>query len=72
MRDGSLLDEDENHEDSPSSALIVPSDQSSEFRHRRSSSKWNDELSPAGSTVTESTQVIFHALALPSDHTVEF
>lgn len=56
VRDGSLLDEDENHEDSPSSALIVPSDQSSEFRHRRSSSKWNDELSPAGSTVTESTQ----------------
>lgn len=56
VRDGSLLDEDENHKDSPSSTLIVPSDQSSEFRHRRSSSKWDDELSPAGSTVTESTQ----------------
>ncbi|KAG5547839.1 hypothetical protein RHGRI_013503 [Rhododendron griersonianum] len=56
LRDGSLLDEDENHKDSPSSALIVPSDHSSEFRHRRSSSKWNDELSPAGSTITESTQ----------------
>ncbi|KAE9448282.1 hypothetical protein C3L33_19830, partial [Rhododendron williamsianum] len=57
LRDGSLLDEDENHKDSPSSALIVPSDHSSEFRHRRSSSKWNDELSPAGSTITESTQL---------------
>ncbi|KAI8554198.1 hypothetical protein RHMOL_Rhmol05G0080200 [Rhododendron molle] len=56
LRDGSSLDEDENHKDSPSSALIVPSDHSSEFRHRRSSSKWNDELSPAGSTITESTQ----------------
>lgn len=33
-----------------------PSDPSYEFKHRRSSSKWSEELSPTGSTVTESLQ----------------
>ncbi|KAK9287325.1 hypothetical protein L1049_015740 [Liquidambar formosana] len=52
--DGSLIAESE--KDSPSSALVVPSDPSFDFKHRRSSSKWNEELSPASSAVTESTQ----------------
>uniref|UniRef100_A0A5B7A9E3 Putative kinesin-related protein 11 isoform X1 n=1 Tax=Davidia involucrata TaxID=16924 RepID=A0A5B7A9E3_DAVIN len=56
LRDGSLLTESENQKDYPSSALAFPSDPSYEFKHRRSSSKWNDEFSQAGSTVTESTQ----------------
>ena len=56
-RDGSLLIKGENPKDSLSSALAVPSDHSDEFKYRGSSNKWNDELSPAGSTVTESTQV---------------
>lgn len=54
-REGPLPAENEN-QDSPSSALAVPSDMTCDFRHRRSSSKWNEELSPASSTVTESTQ----------------
>ncbi|GMP48143.1 hypothetical protein CsSME_00015603 [Camellia sinensis var. sinensis] len=56
LHDGSLHIESENHKDSPSSALLASSDHSNEFKHRRSSSKWNDELSPTASTVTESTQ----------------
>ncbi|XP_052193682.1 kinesin-like protein KIN-7D, mitochondrial [Diospyros lotus] len=56
LHNGSLLIENENHKDSPSSALAVPSDPSDDARHRRSLSRPNDELSPAGSTVTESTQ----------------
>ncbi|XP_057496851.1 kinesin-like protein KIN-7D, mitochondrial isoform X1 [Actinidia eriantha] len=55
-RDGSLLVEGENPKDSLSSALAVPSDHSDEFKYTGSSNKWNDELSPTGSTVTESTQ----------------
>ncbi|KAA8536054.1 hypothetical protein F0562_028532 [Nyssa sinensis] len=55
LRDGSLLVESENQKDYPSSALAVPSD-TYEFKHTRSFSKWNNELSQAGSTVTESTQ----------------
>ncbi|GFY94971.1 kinesin motor family protein [Actinidia rufa] len=55
-RDGSLLVKGENPKDSLSSPLAVPSDHSDEFKYRGSSNKWNDELSPAGSTVTESTQ----------------
>ncbi|GAB4837854.1 Kinesin-like protein KIN-7D, mitochondrial [Ancistrocladus abbreviatus] len=51
FRDGSVLVETENHKDSPSSAMA---DISGDSRHKRSSSKWNDELSPASSTVTES------------------
>lgn len=50
LREGSLLVEGDNLKDSPSSALTVPS-------HRRSSSKWNEDLSPTSSSITESTQV---------------
>ncbi|KAK2978273.1 hypothetical protein RJ640_017124 [Escallonia rubra] len=56
LRDGSLLMDSENQKGSPSSVLGDPSDPSCEFKHRRSSSRWNDDLSPAGSTITESTQ----------------
>ena len=55
-REGPLPAENENQKDSPSSALAIPSDLTCDFKHRRSSSKWNEELSPASSTVTESTQ----------------
>ncbi|XP_059654085.1 kinesin-like protein KIN-7D, mitochondrial isoform X3 [Cornus florida] len=56
LRNGSLLVDSENQKDSSSSALAVLSDPSYEFKHRRSSSKRNDELSAASSTITESTQ----------------
>ncbi|XAR72777.1 Plus-end-directed kinesin ATPase [Bertholletia excelsa] len=55
--DGSLVVENEIHTESPSSALAVPSDNSNGLGHTRSSSKWNGELSPAGSSVTESAQL---------------
>ncbi|KAI4297650.1 hypothetical protein L6164_037532 [Bauhinia variegata] len=51
LRDGSLLIEGESQKD----ASTMPSDQSHDFRHRRSSSRWNEELSPTSSTITEST-----------------
>ncbi|KAL2477120.1 Kinesin motor family protein [Forsythia ovata] len=54
-RDGSLLIDGDN-QDSPSSALSMSSDAYASI-HRRSSSKWNDNLSQAGSTITETTQV---------------
>nr|POF06708.1 kinesin-like protein kin-7d, mitochondrial [Quercus suber] len=57
--DGSLLLEGENQKDSASSALAASADVPYDFKHRRSSSKsskWNEELSPSGSTITESTQ----------------
>ncbi|KAM1457139.1 hypothetical protein ACFX13_035210 [Malus domestica] len=57
VRDGPLLLEGENQKESPSSASTVPSDMASDFRHKRSSSRWNEELSPAGGTITDSTQV---------------
>ncbi|XP_057788468.1 kinesin-like protein KIN-7D, mitochondrial isoform X1 [Salvia miltiorrhiza] len=44
----------ENQKDS-SSALTIPSD-AYHFKHRRSSSKWNDDISQAGSTLTETTR----------------
>lgn len=53
LRDGSLLMDSENQKDSPSSVLGTDP---YEFKHRRSSSKWNDDLSTGGSTITESTQ----------------
>lgn len=56
VRDGPLLLESENQKESPSSASAVPSDLANDFRHKRSSSRWNDDLSPASSTITESTQ----------------
>ncbi|XP_010271503.1 PREDICTED: kinesin-like protein KIN-7D, mitochondrial [Nelumbo nucifera] len=56
LREGSpLLVEGEN-QNSPSSALSVPSIPSYDAKHRRSSSKWNEELSSISSSVTESTQ----------------
>ncbi|GAB4831701.1 hypothetical protein Ancab_005713 [Ancistrocladus abbreviatus] len=51
--DGSLHVEADNHKDSPSSAIA---DASGDSRHKRSSSKWKDDLSPANSTVMESNQ----------------
>ncbi|PIA57112.1 hypothetical protein AQUCO_00600086v1 [Aquilegia coerulea] len=51
-----LLGESESQRDSPSSVFSVPSDPSFDLRHRRSSSKWNEEHSPVISSVTESTQ----------------
>ncbi|GLT86165.1 hypothetical protein SLE2022_043230 [Rubroshorea leprosula] len=54
-QDGSLLTDSENQKDS-SSAATHTSDLSYDFKHRRSSSRRNGELSPTGSTVTESTQ----------------
>ncbi|KAI3446164.1 hypothetical protein Pfo_002829 [Paulownia fortunei] len=55
LRDGSLKLDGENLKDSSSSALTIPSD-AYHFKHRRSSSKWNDDISQAGSTITETTQ----------------
>ncbi|VFQ82942.1 unnamed protein product [Cuscuta campestris] len=49
LREGSLLIDHENQNN--------PSSETSGFNHRRSSSKWNDDSSQAGSTITESTQV---------------
>lgn len=54
-QEGSLLESD-NQKESLSSASGAPTDVSYEFKHRRSSSRWNEELSPSGSTITESTQ----------------
>ncbi|KAL2512334.1 Kinesin motor family protein [Abeliophyllum distichum] len=54
VRDGSLLPDGEHQKDSLSSAF-VPTDAYC-FNHRRSSSKWNDDISQAGSTITETTQ----------------
>ncbi|XP_034902359.1 kinesin-like protein KIN-7D, mitochondrial isoform X2 [Populus alba] len=56
LREGALLAENENQKDSPSSASLIASDLTYEFKHRRSSSMWNEKLSPASSTVTESAQ----------------
>ncbi|KAL4352716.1 hypothetical protein GQ457_06G002090 [Hibiscus cannabinus] len=47
----------ENKKDPPSPIAVLASDPSFEFKHRRSSSRTNYELSPTSSTVTESTQV---------------
>ncbi|KAI3448002.1 hypothetical protein Pfo_004667 [Paulownia fortunei] len=55
LHDGSLKREGENQKDSPSSALTIASD-AYNSKHRRSSSKWNDDISQAGSTTTETTQ----------------
>nr|KYP64922.1 Kinesin-related protein 11 [Cajanus cajan] len=51
LRDGKLV-ENESQKD-PSA---VSSDVLHDVRHKRSSSRWNEEFSPASSTVTESTQ----------------
>ncbi|XVE67034.1 hypothetical protein DITRI_Ditri08aG0127800 [Diplodiscus trichospermus] len=56
QEDGTLLIDSENQKDSPSLVSAPASDPSYEFKHRRSSSRRNDEFSPTGSTVTDSTQ----------------
>lgn len=53
LHDGSVKLDGENQKDS--SALTIPSN-AYHFKHRRSSSKWNDDISQAGSTLTETTQ----------------
>ncbi|KAL2469337.1 Kinesin motor family protein [Forsythia ovata] len=53
--DGSLLLDGENQKDSSSSAFSIPLDVN-DFKHRRSSSKWNDDISQADSVLTETTQ----------------
>lgn len=56
LREGPLLLEGDNQKDSMSSASAAPADSSFDFKHRRSSSKWSEELSTSGSAITESTQ----------------
>ncbi|KAF9676069.1 hypothetical protein SADUNF_Sadunf09G0100100 [Salix dunnii] len=57
LREGASLAENDNQKDSPSSSSsLIASDLTCEFKHRRSSSKWNEELSTASSTVTETNQ----------------
>ncbi|GMH02785.1 hypothetical protein Nepgr_004624 [Nepenthes gracilis] len=53
FRDNSLVREMENKKESPSSTVV---DASGDWRQTRSSSKWNDQLSPAGSTVSGSNK----------------
>lgn len=50
-----LLIDDENQKDSPSLVSALVTDPCYEFKHRRSSSRRNDEFSPASRTLTEST-----------------
>ncbi|XP_028793548.1 kinesin-like protein KIN-7D, mitochondrial [Neltuma alba] len=52
IRHDSLLTDSENKKD----ASLISSDLSNDARHRSSLSKWNEELSPTSSTITESTQ----------------
>ncbi|XP_024030092.1 kinesin-like protein KIN-7D, mitochondrial [Morus notabilis] len=52
LREGSLFGEGDGQRDSQ----ILASDSSNDLKHRRSSSRWNEELSPTSSTITESTQ----------------
>ncbi|XWS08390.1 hypothetical protein CRYUN_Cryun41cG0075800 [Craigia yunnanensis] len=54
--DGTLLIDSDNQKDSPFSIAALASDPSYEFKHRISSNRRNDELSPTITTVTESTQ----------------
>ncbi|XP_051132720.1 kinesin-like protein KIN-7D, mitochondrial [Andrographis paniculata] len=57
LRDSSVKLNDENQkESSPSSALTITSD-AHEFKHIRSFNKWTDDISQAGSTMTETTHV---------------
>ncbi|XP_043712622.1 kinesin-like protein KIN-7D, mitochondrial isoform X2 [Telopea speciosissima] len=56
LREGSqLLVEGQNQ--TPSSTILVPLDTPNDLRHKRSSSKWNEELSPINNSITESAQV---------------
>lgn len=64
--DSSLLIDGENQKD--------PSADTSDLKHRRSSSKWNDDISQVGNAITESAQVGEHiivfscGLKLPMPH----
>ncbi|GAA0149458.1 microtubule binding motor protein [Lithospermum erythrorhizon] len=55
LRDGTLLIEGENHNDSATSISVTPSD-GYDFNYKRSSSLFNDELSQVGSRMGESFQ----------------
>lgn len=55
VHNGSLKLYKENQNDSPSSGLTTSSD-AYIVKHRRSSSKWNEDISQAGSTISEATQ----------------
>ncbi|KAL7125417.1 hypothetical protein ABFS83_14G115800 [Erythranthe nasuta] len=55
LHDGSIKIDGGNEKDSPSSALTITSS-IYDFKHQRSSSKWNDDISQVGSTMTETTQ----------------
>ncbi|KAH6804224.1 Kinesin motor family protein [Perilla frutescens var. frutescens] len=54
LHDGSVKLDGESQKDS-SSALTISSD-AYHFKHRRSFSKWNDDILQSGSTITETTQ----------------
>ncbi|KAG8473685.1 hypothetical protein CXB51_035987 [Gossypium anomalum] len=54
--DGTILIDSENKKGSLSSLEALASDPSYEFKHRRSSSRRNNELSPTSSSITEATQ----------------
>ncbi|KAL4303834.1 hypothetical protein GQ457_10G024790 [Hibiscus cannabinus] len=54
--DGTLLIDSENKKDTLSSLEALASDSTYEFKHQRSSSRRNNELSPTCSTVTDATQ----------------
>ncbi|XP_039006505.1 kinesin-like protein KIN-7D, mitochondrial isoform X3 [Hibiscus syriacus] len=54
--DGALLIDSENKKDTLSSLEALASDSTNEFKHQRSSSRRNHELSPTSSTVTDTTQ----------------
>ncbi|XP_022947588.1 kinesin-like protein KIN-7D, mitochondrial isoform X1 [Cucurbita maxima] len=56
LRGVSLPTESENLKGSPSSISEVQSNPSYDFKQQSSSSKWNEELSSASSTITESNQ----------------
>ncbi|GMI88139.1 kinesin 7.4 [Hibiscus trionum] len=54
--DGTLLIDSEKQKDTLSSLEALASDSTNEFKHQRSSSRRNNELSPTSSTVTDATQ----------------
>ncbi|KAL6545990.1 Kinesin-like protein KIN-7D, mitochondrial [Orobanche gracilis] len=56
LRDGSLKFDGENKKESPSSAINIASD-AYHYKHRRSYSKCNDDLSQLGSTITEAGEL---------------
>lgn len=55
--DSSLLIYGENQKD--------PLTDTSDLKHRRSSSKWNDDISQVGNAITESAQVGEHVIVFP-------